>query len=78
MTLYNKGEIKKKLIINHLAIKAVLIKQLNWPVCLPGGQVWDAAFKEQLLAEVCLVQGRGEINPPAQTYPWASGELTQL
>lgn len=78
MTLYNKGEIKKTVTINLLAIKAILIKQLNWPVCLPGGKIWDAAFKEQLLAEVCLLQGRGEINPLAQTYLWASGELTQL
>lgn len=47
-------------------------------MCLPGGKVWDAAFKEQLLAEACLLQGRGEINLPAQTHPWAAGELTQF
>lgn len=47
-------------------------------MCLPGGKVWDTAFKQQLLAEACSLQGKGEINPPAQTYPWASGELTQF
>lgn len=73
MILYSKGEIKNP---QHtpFAIKAILIKKLIWPVCLPDGKVQDAAFKQQLLAEVCLLQGGSEINPPAQTYPWASGE----
>lgn len=77
MILYSKEGIKNP---QHtpFAIKAILIKQLIWPVCLPGGKVQDAAFKQQLLAEVCLLQGRSEINPPDQTYPWASGELTQF
>jgi len=41
-----------------LTVEAILIKQLNSPVCLPGGEGWDAAFKQQLLAEVHLLQGK--------------------
>lgn len=61
-------------------VKAILIKQLNWPVHLPGGGL-GCCFKRQLLAVLCLLLRKGEgvgWNPSALSLSFRGARLVLL